>query len=107
MRIVQIAGLGPGLLLCLACGGPSPDLSADEAKLGYSIGYQVGGDFRRQSIPIDPELAVWGVKDGLTGSTSALTEDEMLRALTDLQKRVAADGQRRLDKEARRNAIDG
>ena len=37
MRIVQIAGLGPGLLLCLACDGPPPDLSADDAKLGYSI----------------------------------------------------------------------
>jgi FKBP-type peptidyl-prolyl cis-trans isomerase FklB len=107
MRIVQIAALGSALLLFPACGEPSPDISADEARLGYSIGYQVGGDFRRQRIPIDPEIAVRGLKDALNGSTSALTKDEMRRALTDLQKRVAGDGPRRLEEETPRDAVDG
>ena len=64
--------------------------AAEEARLSYSIGYQVGGDFRRQEIEIDATALVQGVQDALTGKDPVMTRDAMDRTLADLNSRIAA-----------------
>ena len=93
MRFAPAVTLVLGLLPGAASAEEAPDLPPDDAKLGYSVGYQVGDDFRRQGIQIDPELLARGLMDALEGSTPRLTPDEMRRALTGLQQRAAASQQ--------------
>jgi FKBP-type peptidyl-prolyl cis-trans isomerase len=60
----------------------------DQDIVNYSIGYQVGGDFRRQGIEIDPASLVRGVQDALAGAEPGMTPQEMHTTLSDLQQKI-------------------
>lgn len=65
------------------------DLTDLDAKQGYSIGYQLGGDFKAKEISINPEALLAGVADAMSGHTPpALSQDQMAQVLMDLRKRV-------------------
>jgi len=78
----------PGPVTAIA--GDQPDLTGEEASLSYSIGYQVGGDFRRQGVEIDPQILVQGVRDALLAEEPSMSPEEMRSVLTDLNTRIAA-----------------
>jgi len=69
--------------------GEKPDFKGEHARLSYSIGYQVGGDFLRQGQSVDPELVLKGVQDALTGIDPLINSVEMRRILMDLRKDLA------------------
>jgi len=60
-------------------------LATEAQRLGYSIGYQVGGDFRRDELPLDIELLVEGVRHALDGAEPRLSREQMHESLTGLQ----------------------
>ena len=61
------------------------DLEGDNARINYSVGYQVGDDLRRQGVEIDPEIVARGVADAISGAQPAMTPPQMRKALVDLQ----------------------
>jgi FKBP-type peptidyl-prolyl cis-trans isomerase len=65
-------------------------LEDENARINYSVGYQVGGDFRRQGIDLDPEVVAKGIEDALSGSKPLLTPVEMRKELSELQLRASA-----------------
>jgi len=65
-------------------------LEDENARINYSVGYQVGGDFRRQGIDLDAEVVAKGIEDALSGSKPPLTPVEMRKELTELQRRASA-----------------
>jgi FKBP-type peptidyl-prolyl cis-trans isomerase FklB len=87
--------------------GEAVDLGDEKQKLSYSVGYQVGGDFRRQGLRIDPELVVKGVLDALAGSEPLMTPAEMQRTLTQLKQEAAATERRQREERARKNLAEG
>jgi FKBP-type peptidyl-prolyl cis-trans isomerase FklB len=64
------------------------ELDDDNARINYSVGYQVGNDFRRQGVEIDPEIVARGIADAMSGTQPAMSSLEMRKELTDLQRRV-------------------
>ena len=66
------------------------NLEDENARINYSVGYQVGGDFRRQGLELDPEVVAKGIEDALSGNKPLMTPAEMRKALTELQRRVSA-----------------
>jgi FKBP-type peptidyl-prolyl cis-trans isomerase FklB len=95
MRRVSLVVLTLALLSGASFAEEPPDRGDEKQKLSYSVGYQVGGDFRRLGLPIDAELVVRGVVDALAGSEPLMTPDEMRQTLTEL-KRQALTAERRL-----------
>ena len=89
MRRLSLAVLALILLRCASFAGETPDLGNEKQKLGYSIGYQVGGDFRQQGLQIDPERVVKGVLDALAGIEPLMTRDDMRQTLTELKRQAA------------------
>ena len=87
MRQVAIA-LGLALISVHCRGGESPALEHEGQKLGYSIGYQVGSDFRRQRIELRAERVVAGAIDALEDEEPDLTPTEMRQALAELQQQA-------------------
>jgi FKBP-type peptidyl-prolyl cis-trans isomerase FklB len=81
-------------------------LEDENAQINYSVGYQVGGDFRRQGIQLDPEVVAKGIEDALSGNEPLMTPVEMRKELTDLQRRASAKQQARAEQaaEAQRQA---
>jgi FKBP-type peptidyl-prolyl cis-trans isomerase FklB len=57
--------------VCLA--GDKPEIKDEKGKINYSIGYQIGGDFKRQGIELEPDLIVKGIQDALAESKPLMT----------------------------------
>ena len=99
------------LVLCmlfdLAVAGEKGTFKNDQEKVSYSIGYQVGSDFKRQRVNINPEILVKGIEDGLADVEPQLSHDEMRTTLIDLKKRIAAAEQEKMQALAVKNLAAG
>ena len=71
----------------------------DKERVSYSIGHQIGSDFKQQGIELSPETFLQGIQDGLSGAKSAMTDEEMKKSLTELRKRMM-DKQQAAQKQA-------
>lgn len=87
----KILILSAALLAPVCFAGDPPDLSSDNAKINYSVGYQIGGDFKVQGVEMQPELVIRGIQDALSGATPLMTPEDMRTTMGDLGKRIAAD----------------
>lgn len=81
---VLVSGFG----CASAAAGENLDLDAREARINYAIGYQVGGDFRRQAVAINPDVLLQGLRDAQGDGATLMTPAEMHDALAGLQRRV-------------------
>lgn len=80
-----------------------PTLSSQKQKASYSIGLNIGKSFKAQSLDIDPESLVKGVKDGVAGKEGALSEAERTEVLATLQKEV----QSKMEQKVGQNKQEG
>jgi len=97
MRCISLVVIASILFTGASTAGELADSGSEKQKLSYSVGYQVGGDFRRLGLPIDAELVVRGVVDALASAKPLMTPDEMRQTLTDLKRQAAAVEKERLD----------
>lgn len=63
-------------------------LTSQKDKLSYSFGANFGKNLRQQSIDIDPDIMMTGLKDGLSGSKMLLTDQEIRDVMTAFQKEM-------------------
>jgi len=91
--------------LCLA--GEKLDLKDEKAKINYSVGYQIGDDFKRQGVEINPEALVKGIQDSLSGEKGLMTPQERRNALVNLQRQVAAQQKQDKPKQAQEYPGEG
>ena len=66
------------------------DLNTDTAKINYSVGYQIGGDFKLEGLEMQPEVVVRGIQDALSDAAPLMTPEEMRVTLGELGKQKAA-----------------
>jgi FKBP-type peptidyl-prolyl cis-trans isomerase FklB len=83
-----------------------PSLKSDKEKLSYSIGLDIGTNFKRQSVEMDSKALAAGIADGLSGAKPALSEDEVKKVLADFQQqmrnRMAAAAQQTADENKKK-----
>jgi FKBP-type peptidyl-prolyl cis-trans isomerase FklB len=91
MKHPVISLLGIALLATTCWGAAEIALTTDQDKTNYSVGYQIGGDFKRQGLELKPEALVKGIEDALAGSKPLLTEEEMHATLINLKKKILAE----------------
>jgi len=63
----------------------APELKDSKNKLSYALGMALGNRFREQSIEVDLDHYVQGLKDALSGGKTLLTETEARDAVNALQ----------------------
>jgi len=78
------------LLFSICQADEYPAHTYDTDDISYSLGYQVGGDFKRQNLDIRPGLLLQGIKDALSGDSPLMSAQEMRKTLVEMQKTVAA-----------------
>jgi FKBP-type peptidyl-prolyl cis-trans isomerase FklB len=61
-------------------------------KVSYSLGYQIGKDYKRQGVKIRPEVLTQGLEDALSGSAALMlmTEEDIQTTLSALQQKITA-----------------
>lgn len=68
----------------------SAELSTDKDKLSYTIGADIGSNFKAQDIQIDPQIFLTGLQDGLSGKKLQMTDKEMEEVLKHFQSDMMA-----------------
>ena len=63
------------------------DLKDLKDRISYSVGFQIGGDFRKQNTDIDPDAFLKGVKDALGKKNPDISPEEMSSILLKMKKK--------------------
>lgn len=78
-------------------------LNDNTKRLSYSLGYQIGGDFKRQGVEMDAAAVVKGIEDALNGSSSLIPPKAMGEILSELKRKVVRKDQQTLKANSREN----
>lgn len=102
------------MLTSLAGCTPEEASSASELKLdtsknriSYTIGVNIGQDFKSQNMDVDPDLLLMGLKDTLSGKELQLTEEEMVQEIQNFQQEMQAKMAAEMEVKAAENKASG
>lgn len=82
-------------------------LNSDLDKLSYSIGADLGKNFKKQGIEISPEAMAKGLQDGISGGALLMTDDQMKEVLNTFQKDLMAKRNADFNQKAEANKAKG
>lgn len=80
--------------------------TTQKEKLSYAIGMNLGGQFKSQSVDVDPAMLAQGIRDAIAGKT-ALTEDEARAVMAAFQEEMRSKQQAMMAQAADKNAKEG
>ncbi|WP_238378912.1 FKBP-type peptidyl-prolyl cis-trans isomerase N-terminal domain-containing protein [Geobacter metallireducens] len=81
------------LLFCAVSAALGQEIKGENAKLNYSVGYQVGSDFKAHGVELDPDALMQGVQDAVKQKEPSVSKEEMNKSLTGLKRKIDAAGQ--------------
>ena len=83
------------VLLAIGCtaADKTPKLETLMDKVSYSIGLNIGKDFKTQNIEVNPELLARGIKDAISDSKPLLTDEEIQEAIGAFQQERMAEAE--------------
>ena len=84
-----------------------PGLPTKKDQVSYAIGMNVGKGLHRESIDVDPNLILQGLKDAMAGGKTMMTDDQAQQTLVQLQAEVREQEEVKRKKEAVDNAAAG
>src|SRR4029077_13655003 len=82
-------------------------LTTQQDKISYAIGMNMAKTLQRQSLQVEPDFLVKGLKDVLTGKKPLLSDDEAMAALTALQNDMRAKQQEKAQQLGVSNKKEG
>lgn len=106
MKLVTAAVMGLAMSTAMAA-TDATSLTTDKDKLSYSIGADLGKNFKTQGIDINPEALAKGMQDGMSGAQLILTEQQMKDVLNKFQKDLMAKRSAEFNKKSEENKSKG
>jgi len=79
-----------GLLTLPAAIGDTTEFKTPKEKFSYALGMEIGSDFRKQALDLNPQTLSKGIADAFAGAKTLLTEDEMRAVLKSAQAELQA-----------------
>lgn len=108
MKIKLVAAAVMGLAMSTAIAANNAvSLTSDKDKLSYSIGADLGKNFKKQGIDINPQAMGKGLEDGMGNGTLLLTEQQMKDVLNKFQTDLMAKRQADFSKKSEDNKAKG
>jgi FKBP-type peptidyl-prolyl cis-trans isomerase FklB len=106
--LATVATLGI-VLLASGCTAQEKRLELKDLKdkVSYSIGISIGKDFKEQEIEINPDVLAQGLRDGLSGRESLLTEEQIKETQMTFHKEMMAKQETRQKEAAEKNLKEG
>ena len=70
----------------------APELKLDtpKSRISYTIGVNIGQDFKGQQMDVDTDVLLMGLKDSMEGKELKLTDEEMVAEIQNFQKEMQA-----------------
>lgn len=82
-------------------------LTTQEQKFSYALGMKMGQNLHKQSVPVDPAIFNRGLKDGIAGGKTLLTDDEAQAAVMAVQNDLRKKQQEKMQETAAANKKEG
>jgi FKBP-type peptidyl-prolyl cis-trans isomerase FklB len=86
-------------------------LKTEKDKFSYALGMKTGQrmaeSFKKQSVPYDPAILARGLKDGLSGTKTLLTDEEAQAAIKAVQEEVGKKQQEKMQQAGAANKKEG
>jgi FKBP-type peptidyl-prolyl cis-trans isomerase FklB len=76
-------------------------------KVSYAIGVNIGQNFKNQGLGINSDAISQGIKDGLTGTTPLISQQDMQSTLMNFQKELIVKRQQDFQQLSTKNKQDG
>ena len=76
-------------------------------KVSYSIGLDIGKNFKSQSIDINPDILVKGIKDAVSESKPLMTDEEIRDTMTNFRNEMKTKHEDRMREAAEKNKKEG
>jgi len=107
MKTLLAVTLSAVLIAGCANAGGDTMLKNEKDKVSYSIGLNIGSNFKSQSVDINPDILIKGIKDAISGSKPLMTEKEIQETMTVFQKEITAKQAERTKSLAETNKKEG
>lgn len=90
MKYTTIAIIGLAMAGSVCTAGEKTALADENDRINYSLGYQIGGDLKRQQVEVNGDILLRGIKDAMNDNEPSLSQDEMHKTLVELKRKVVA-----------------
>lgn len=107
MKLQLIAALSILFLAFQAGAEETLVLKSQKDRVSYIIGIEIGRNFKKQEINIDPDILKRGIQDAISGGKPLLTEQEIQETVVTFQKEMMAKQEELAKKLAEKNKKDG
>jgi FKBP-type peptidyl-prolyl cis-trans isomerase len=102
-----VSALVLGLWGCQGAKDEKLTLDTQKQKVSYSIGIDIGNNFKQSEIDIDLQALAQGIKDAISDSTPRLTGQQMDEAMRQLQQDMVAKRNESAKKAGEKNKLEG
>jgi len=86
---------------------PNSTFKNQKDEISYALGLAWGSNLRRESVEIDPDLLLQGLKDALAGGKTQMSDEEARAALLRYQNELKARDEAKMRGEAEKNRSAG
>lgn len=107
MKIAWISVISFFIMACQGNTQEQAHIKSFKDSVSYGIGMNIARDLKHQSIDIDPDLLLQGVKDMMAGGKMQLTDDQVRSVMQSLQKDVMAKQEQKNKELGGKNMKDG
>lgn len=107
MKMKLVAAAAMGLAVSSTMAANVTTLKTDTDKLSYSIGSDLGKNFKRQGIDINAGAMAQGITDAMGNSKPLMTDEQMKTVLMNFQKNVMEKRASEFNKKAEENKANG
>src|SRR3990172_7094974 len=82
------------------------ELKDQKEKESYSLGYQFGQTLKTQGVDINLDIYTSGIRDALGGKDSSMSQEEIRKTVSELQKRITSGRQKEMKQKAESNLAE-
>jgi FKBP-type peptidyl-prolyl cis-trans isomerase FklB len=107
MRQAVAVMFGVLLILCTSDAQQKIQLKTQKDSVSYSIGVNIGRNFKQQSVDVNVDILARGLKDVLSGGKTALTDEQVQATLAVYQQQMMAKQEERTKAFAEKNQKAG
>ncbi len=105
-RLLAVVAAGT-LFLAVQVYGEEISLKDKKDKVSYAIGLDVGNAMKKQSIDLNTDIFVKGLKDALSGEKKLMTDDEIRETMTAFSHEMAEKQKEKMQKVGEKNKEEG
>jgi FKBP-type peptidyl-prolyl cis-trans isomerase FklB len=85
----------------------APPLATLKDKFSYALGMKMGANLHKQAVDVDPNVMLRGLKDGLAGGKTQLTDDQATAAIQEVTNQLRQQAQQKMQVTAEANKREG